>query len=485
MGVIFSDTFTEASDTALPLHTPDVGTGWTHRVETGGGPHFVEASTGTTGCGGAGTSNGRHCSAEPSPTSQQFTIEATVAALPTGSGSRQMHLWACAAFDPDTTTANLTTLQGYAVTVFLAGGGGIQLVVMPLGGTETILDSDANDLSPGDVIRWEIDLDTGDHEVYINDVLTLSANDTTLTSPGLVGLGHGNFEYTGSYGGHQSAASRWDNFSVTEPDVGGGQTLDAGKAGSGATVPGADVAASGSVSLDSGTAGVGATVPGADVVASGSASLDAGVAGAGATVPGADLIGAAATLDAGVAGSGATVPGSDLSPSGSASLDAGVAGTGATVPGAEISGSASVLDAGVAGAGATVPGSDLAASGSAALDAGVAVSVATIPGADLSGSGSATLDAGVAGLGATVPGADVQEQILRPHVTGGHSAGGSHDYSPTRNTRTGYAWPVRRTNGQTVYIVKQTIQEVPFARVLEDIEGNLYRLLDTGRAEPL
>lgn len=43
----FEDTFTEASDTALASHTPDVGTSWSAPIGTGSGPPTVIASDDT------------------------------------------------------------------------------------------------------------------------------------------------------------------------------------------------------------------------------------------------------------------------------------------------------------------------------------------------------------------------------------------------------------------------------------------------------
>lgn len=55
----------------------------------------------------------------------------------------------------------------------------------------------------------------------------------------------------------------------------------------------------------------------------------------------------------------------------------------------------------------------------------------------------------------------------------------------TPKSSTGFAWPVRTVTGLTIYAVKQIVQEVPYERRVLDIDGNQWRILDSGLVEEI
>lgn len=78
--------------------------------------------------------------------------------------------------------------------------------------------------------------------------------------------------------------------------------------------------------------------------------------------------------------------------------------------------------------------------------------------------------------------------LVAPHVPRGRnprSLFSYHPYSPRRETSTGFAWPVVRTDGKTIHAVKQIVIQVPYEQRVVDAGGVEYRLLPSGLVEPL
>lgn len=75
--VIFNDTFTEGTDTAITSHTPDVGTSWVDVYNAGTSRMEVTASSDTVQPDSGGTSDGQIVLASPAPSSADYQVQYT------------------------------------------------------------------------------------------------------------------------------------------------------------------------------------------------------------------------------------------------------------------------------------------------------------------------------------------------------------------------------------------------------------------------
>lgn len=206
MALIFSDTFTEATTTALTSHTPDTGTGWTQEVAATGavanasGGDYVVASANVTG-------DDLAVSAQPDPSTADVDVQMTLAALLTGSGSAPFGVFARWA----------DSSNFYGVQILPAGHAEVDAKLYKrVAGTYTVLASVDTTWATNDIVKLE--LRGTAIKVYKNGVEILSATDSSITAAGKAGIYWGQLSPNGS---NVNSTWRGDDFSVTEFASGG------------------------------------------------------------------------------------------------------------------------------------------------------------------------------------------------------------------------------------------------------------------------
>lgn len=193
---VFLDTFDEASDVELSVHTPDVGTGWTQvegtttlRTESVG--DFMRAS-------GGSASDRTLYVAGPSPvlSGADYDVVWTV-------------LQPAAPDDPAFAIARYVDVNNY----YTAGNDGARYaIVKRVGGVATVLAETAGQPVANDVLTFE--LRGTALRLLLNSVAILTVTDGDLTATGAPGFGMGNAWDVAS----DDIASAWqiDNYEVID-----------------------------------------------------------------------------------------------------------------------------------------------------------------------------------------------------------------------------------------------------------------------------
>lgn len=176
--IIFSDTFTEASNTTLASHTPDTGTSWTQLISNGtdlvisGANDRLDAAA-TSG----GLSDGAFYTADVTYPSADYSAEVTMVTGDTGD---------------DTNTLGVRVLDANNA-YYVIFNEAFATLFKKVGGTITELDDALTVPVNGEVVKLEA-LGTS-IKVYADDVEILSATDSSLTAAGKAGVGMGdNFD---------------------------------------------------------------------------------------------------------------------------------------------------------------------------------------------------------------------------------------------------------------------------------------------------
>ncbi len=210
---IFEDTFTVASDTVLPSHTPDIGSSWTNIHQTGGETINAVAASDTALPVSQALSRGAGYSADATYAIANYHVEfKTVDTPPSGSDD---FLWAFIRWQ-DTNTAYLLY-----ITTSTAGD---PALLRRTGGTNTQLDFWDNSSSAGG-IPWAandiycIEAIGSEIVAYANEVSFLYANDANITAAGKGGFGFGDYPGYGGGGDTAAAGQEIDDFRVYQIDV--------------------------------------------------------------------------------------------------------------------------------------------------------------------------------------------------------------------------------------------------------------------------
>jgi hypothetical protein len=205
-----SDSFTVSSDTPLPSHIPDMGTGWTEV--------FDDTSAGTdlkinaaadhlrSGYADIETGNGQAYTAQPNPTSPDQDVSITIA---TDYNANYARLWGIFARRTDDSNFyhvqivpdNYTSQDTFTLFKYVGG------VATKLGGYEATI-------TAGDVIKLEIR--DAAKKVYINGTERISSSDNSLTAAGTWGIYWGNYNGAGDGGDHYRIWEA-DDFLAEEP----------------------------------------------------------------------------------------------------------------------------------------------------------------------------------------------------------------------------------------------------------------------------
>src|SRR5215216_5655273 len=184
MAVVHSDTFTEAADTAITSHTPDVGSGYTIQINTdplvdpgvlGATDELVPAllynAPGGTGLLiTAGTAIG----------SAEYSVSLVLAGFTTT--VIRKGVMAVARYQD----AN----NYYVGCTYNPANTADKKIVKCVGGVFTELASGDSDLAAGDTLKFECLNAT--KKLYVNNVELLSTSDNSITAEGKAGIGWGN-----------------------------------------------------------------------------------------------------------------------------------------------------------------------------------------------------------------------------------------------------------------------------------------------------
>ena len=197
-----SDSFTEASDTAITSHTPSNGQQWTEVYDnsSAGTDATINASTDAIHGGSSENSVGQAYAAGPSPTSVDQTISFTVSTIETDSGTKPIGL-----FGRWVDSDNFYYLQ---ILPNSNGQDSIQLSKME-DGVRTVLASVDATIADGDTFMLEITDAT--KKIFHNGSEVLSDTDNALTAAGEWGMYFGDVNGSAG-GGHLRTTWGVDNF---------------------------------------------------------------------------------------------------------------------------------------------------------------------------------------------------------------------------------------------------------------------------------
>lgn len=204
MAVIFSDTFTEAANTGLLSHTPDIGNGWSVLYNTTGlaDPFLVVAASGSLEGGGDVNSAGAGVATDPAPTGPEYDIQLTLVkgeGLPE-TGTKPMGIFARAV------DAN----NGYVWAHYPnSHSNNAENIYIVQSGTRTLLASaDYPETIP---TTYKFEIRDAAKTLYIDGAEFISTTDNTITAAGKCGIFNG-----GGWGdsGHFRSVWQWDDFSL-------------------------------------------------------------------------------------------------------------------------------------------------------------------------------------------------------------------------------------------------------------------------------
>ena len=177
MGLIFSDTFTEASDVDLDAHTPDVGTGWTEEISATTAVARVIAASDITRSTILENVTGMFYSAQPNPMTSEYDIEWEFPNVRTGGlGGGDNH---CGVLFRYVDSNNYYDVYGTPDVGWRIG----KIVA----GSYTQLAGALGAPAAGDFLKIEVRI--GSQKLFVNGPLFISATDTdpALVAPGKVG----------------------------------------------------------------------------------------------------------------------------------------------------------------------------------------------------------------------------------------------------------------------------------------------------------
>lgn len=211
MGVIFLDNFTEATtDTNLDSHTPDTGTSWV--LDGGSATVTLQALQATDTMGASGNESGvsKGYYGQPDPSTADYDIEFTFAAVDTGSANRYFFVlgrWV----DQNNYYALGVRPTGHASS-------SLDLRKRAASSNSSLGNYDAA-LAASTAIK--IEFRTNSQKVYVDGVERITATDSALTDAGGYGVYWGRDPGNSFAGGNIHSNWRIDGFTVTEPAAGG------------------------------------------------------------------------------------------------------------------------------------------------------------------------------------------------------------------------------------------------------------------------
>jgi hypothetical protein len=175
------DTFTEGSNTALPLHTPDTGTSWTEAHDPGGATITVSTGGYVAASGGANTNHNIHTiTPNPAFSSADYDVSITVTQLLTGNTDK----------DPFLLIGRYADSSNYYAFGVDGDTSKTYALFEKVGGTVTVHATAAITMAANDVLKFSLRGDT--LKVYQNGGQLACAVDASLSAAGSAGLGWGN-----------------------------------------------------------------------------------------------------------------------------------------------------------------------------------------------------------------------------------------------------------------------------------------------------
>ena len=200
MSIIFSDTFTTASDTPLTSHTPDIGTSW--EVFISHATNFFEVRGADVLRSDADTTSSKMAAnSAPSPTTADVDVEIAIPSV-LGTGTD----------DPIGLFARAVDNSNYYFILIHQSAADPDIRICKCdAGTISTLASGNMTLANADVIKFELRGIT--LKLYQNGVERLSVTDSTFSAAGKCGVLMGNFVTS-----TDDINSTWvmDDYSVTE-----------------------------------------------------------------------------------------------------------------------------------------------------------------------------------------------------------------------------------------------------------------------------
>ena len=205
----FSDSFTEAGDTAITAHTPDSGLVWTEVYDdsTAATDATINAAIDAVSGGSDENLAGQAYSAGPAPTSVDQTISFSLSAIDTTTGTKPVGV-----FSRWVDSDNFYYLQ------ILPNGNAqdsIQLSKME-GGLRTVLGSFDATIAASDTFRLEIT--DAVKKIYHNGIEVVSSTDNALTAIGNWGMYFGEINDSVG-GGHLRSTWAVDDFVAEDGSV--------------------------------------------------------------------------------------------------------------------------------------------------------------------------------------------------------------------------------------------------------------------------
>jgi hypothetical protein len=202
VAAIVSDSFTEAADTALASHVPDVGTGWVIEVNPSSVTPQVVGADDNLQVTPATANTTLIVTSRPNPTAAEYDVQFTLAA------------WGSSIDDPVWLVARFADASNYyAGGTYPGGAAADKKLVKCVAGVKTELASgDAGQVN-GDVFKLEVR--DGSKKLFQNGVEVLSTTDNALTAAGSAGIGWGSLG-TASNDDTPSLTSRLDDYSVDQ-----------------------------------------------------------------------------------------------------------------------------------------------------------------------------------------------------------------------------------------------------------------------------
>jgi len=217
---VFTDTFTEGSNTDLSAHTPDSGGTWSVLVNTTstgptGDALGVLASTDVaTGLVGEGSTNIIY-TVSWTPAGADYDVTGDVSALRNSANSNMAVL------------GRIADADNYYAAVINDDNANpdLRILAMVGGSLSTPASANLGTTAPATIL-FSLRSATSRQEIFLNGSGTaaLSADDTNLTAAGLVGIGQGNFGATGT---HEVASASITRITLDDSASSGGTTFQA------------------------------------------------------------------------------------------------------------------------------------------------------------------------------------------------------------------------------------------------------------------
>lgn len=207
MPIEFLDTFTDTPGTLLTSHTPDTGTGWTTFIkepDTIG--DWAISNTGLTAhIPGFFYASRSIILADDAPSSPNYEIEIIIADdFPVSPVSP---LWMIARYDAS--DDNYYFAGGYFQDGPNRSPQGLVIGRKRFGTIYTLAATPSVNIAPNNTYRFSVTDESKD--LYVNDILVLSASDNSIDAAGLAGLGTGSLLRTRDV---IEGANRVDQFSI-------------------------------------------------------------------------------------------------------------------------------------------------------------------------------------------------------------------------------------------------------------------------------